>query len=67
MGAQVAQMDFGCPGAGEISHILVPRVSAGDNGNVMPTASLALALLQPRGWVGRGMLLTLSSRSGAGT
>lgn len=60
-------MNFGCPGSGEISQIPVPRVSAGDNRDVMPTASLALALLQPRGWVSHGMLLTLSSRTGAGT
>lgn len=55
MGAQVAQMGFGCPGSGGISGAPIRCVSAVDSRDVMPTASLALALWQPRGWVGDGM------------
>ncbi|XP_062365566.1 ladinin-1 [Cinclus cinclus] len=57
MGAQVARVDFGCPGSREVSQIPVPCSSAGDRRDVTPTASLALDLWQPRGWVSGGMLL----------
>lgn len=58
----------GCPGGsdgfwlswfGGISQDPVPCVSAEDSRDVMPTASLALALWQPRRWVRDGMLLCL--------
>lgn len=54
MGAQVAQMDFGCPGSGEISQIPIPCVSAGDSRDVMMPMTRSWLSGRPGGGLGMG-------------